>query len=203
MGVGNLGGDLGLVGVLSTLLLSVGDGLSAGEEGGDDNLRLLGGGGLDGGLGLGGVLSTLLLSVGDGLSAGGEGEDDDLRLLGDDDLEVDLGLGDVFPDPFLVLVDGLRAGGEDEGDDLRLLGVGVPLRSLRGVVVLVCCWGVLDGDVGDLSWRWLQSRLYLMAMVWHLVAVSSFSAAWMAFACSLSASAGMMVFKSASAWYLI
>ena len=36
MGVGDLGGDLGLGGVLSTLLLSVGDGLSAGGEGEDD-----------------------------------------------------------------------------------------------------------------------------------------------------------------------
>ena len=135
-------------------------------------------------LGLGGVLSILLVSVGDCLSAGGEGEDDDLRLLGDDGLEVDLGLGDVFPDPFLVLVDGLRAGGEDEGDDLRLLGGGEPLWSLCGVAVLVLGWGVL-------------SRLYLMAMVWHLVAVSSFLAAWMAFARSLSA--GMMMFRSTSA----
>ena len=44
MGVGNLDGDIGMGGVLSTIFLSVGDDLSAGGEGGDDDLRLFGGG---------------------------------------------------------------------------------------------------------------------------------------------------------------
>ena len=112
---------------------------------------------------LGGVFSIVLVRVGDCLGVGEEVGDGNRRLLGGDVLEVGLGLGDVFPGPCLVLVDGLR-GGEDEGDDLRLLGVGVILRSLRGVVVLVFCWGVLGGGVGDLG----RLRLCLLGVLLRL-----------------------------------
>ena len=44
MGVGDLDGDIGLGGILSTIFLSVGDDFSAGGEGGDDDLRLFGDG---------------------------------------------------------------------------------------------------------------------------------------------------------------
>ena len=109
---------------------------------------------------LGGVFSIVLVRVGD---FGEEIGDDNFRLLGGDVLEVGLGLGDDFPDPCLVLGDGLR-GGEEEGDDLRLLGGAVLLRSLQGVVVLVFCWGVLGGVVGDLG----RFRLCLLGVLLRL-----------------------------------
>ena len=69
-------------GVLSILLVSVGDCLHVGGEGGDDDLWRLGGDGLDVDLDLEGVFSVLLLGLVDGLRAGGEAEGDDLRPLG-------------------------------------------------------------------------------------------------------------------------
>ena len=120
MGVGSLGDGLGLGGVLSILLVSVGDCLSAGGEAGDDNLQHIGGDGLEVYLGVEDVRSVLLLGLVAGLRAGGEDEGDDLRLLGVGEPLLLLCGGAV-----LVLGWGVLGGGDGDLGRLRLGSLGL------------------------------------------------------------------------------